>query len=561
MRGYVETGEILTRVRDLMGGHCGQAFFDRAAILLAELLNVRCVLIGRWEEGDGLQVVSWYRGGRIERHGHISTRGTPLEHALQQERPYVCAQNAWRLFPQDEEIQFWKAEFYWGGRLEDRQHTRVLGAIALYDPEPRQLGETERLILELLSGCIGKELEWCAREEALDELRTKFRHAQRLESLGVLQSGIAHDFNNLLTGILGFTELALAEIESAPGDSHEVAAHLRQVLTLSRQARDLVRQLMLLGHSEEGSQRSCPLHSLLRDFVTLIRRMLPENICVELDLAPGEIVLEAHPAHVQQVLLNLVLNARDAMPQGGRLRIRTERPQPESFYTPHCTRVRKGPCARLSISDTGTGIAPEILPRIFEPFFTTKETGTGLGLSIVREIIHSYGGAVEVESRPQGGTSFHIFWPMVEEPTTTPAIAREEALPRGDEMLLLVEDDPLILALGRRLLEKLGYRVLTAQHGQEAIEQYKRHGQEIRLVLLDLVTPGMSGKHVLAELRRLDPNVRVLVVTGHHSKEYLTDFPWETIHGLLLKPYNASSLAHAVRQCLDGRRSEMARPQ
>jgi len=549
--------ETLARVHHLISECRGQAFFDQAVEALAELLDVPCVLLGRSEMGTRrLRIVSRYRRGFIEHEGVIQVSGTPIERILADGRPYICDRAAWRRFPQDEELQLCRAEFYWGAPLRDQGDGEILGVLALHAAEPRRLTSAEGMLLEILGACVAKELEYVRRGEALRELQRKFLHAQRMESLGALTAGIAHDFNNLLTGILGFTELALAQLESADETSEDVRLHLHQVLTLSRRARDLVRHLLLLGRPEEASERSCALHAFLKDFTALLRRTIPEHIEIELDLAPQELILAANPVHVQQVLLNLVINARDAMPQGGCLRIQTEPLQPDVLQTPSCTRVQERPYARLTVSDTGTGIAPDILPRIFEPFFTTKgaDKGTGLGLSVVREIVHAYGGWIEVESEPGRGTSVHVFWPIVRESEVhmSPQEPEQEPVPKGSgETLLLVEDDPTILRLGERLLEKLGYRVLTARTGREAVDLYARHRQEIRLVLLDAVMPEMSGEQTLCQLRALDPQVRILVMTGYSSRDQLKDFPWEATDGLLLKPYDLHALARAIRQCLE----------
>lgn len=549
--------ETLTRVQHLLSECRGQAFFDRIVGILAELFDVPCVLLGRSEEGmRTLRVVSRYRGGLLEHEGEIPIVGTPLERILADGRPYVCDRDAWRRFPQDAELRTSRAEFYWGAPLRDRSTGEILGALALYGTEPRRLTTADVALLDVLHACVAKELEHVRREEALRELQKKFLHAQRMESLGALTAGIAHDFNNLLTGILGFTELALAHLESDGDIPEDVRLHLQHVLTLSRRARDLVRHLLLLGRPEGDSERSCALHAFLKDLMTVLRRTLPEHIEIELDLAPGEIVLAASPVHVQQVLLNLIINARDAMPQGGRLRVRTERLQSDISHTLSCTRVQDRSYARLTVSDTGTGIAPEILPRIFEPFFTTKEAGrgTGLGLSVVREIVHAHGGWIEVQSELGRGTNVHVFWPVVREAEISPSPhqSEEEPIPRGNgEVLLLVEDDPMIVRLGERLLEKLGYRVLTAHNGREAVALYAQHRHEIRLVLLDAVMPEMSGERTLQELRALDPQVRILVTTGYSSQDQLKDFPWGATDGLLLKPYDVHSLARAIRQCLE----------
>jgi len=549
--------EVLTRVRRLLGECRGQMFFDRAVEVLAELLDVPCVLIGRSEAGNRtLRVMSRYRRGFIEREGVVPIAGTALELVLADGRPYVCEQEAWRRFPQDEELRLCRAEFYWGAPLRDQGDGEILGVLALYAAEPRRLTNAEHGLLELFGVCAAKELEHIRREEAFRELQRKFQHAQRMETLGALTAGIAHDFNNLLTGILGFTELALAQLDSVDEGSEDVRSHLGQVLALSRRARDLVRQLLLLGRPGGESERSCALHAFLKDFTALLRRTIPEHIEIELDLAPQEIVLAASPVHLQQVLLNLIINARDAMPQGGRVRIQTERLRSEFLHTSSCTRVHERPYARVTISDTGTGIAPDILPHIFEPFFTTKGagTGTGLGLTVVREIVHAHGGWIEVESEVGRGTSIHVFWPMAwESETCVPSHpVEEERAPKGNgETLLLVEDDPVILKLGERLLEKLGYRVLTARNGREAVDLYAHHRSEIRLVLLDAVMPEMSGERTLCELRALDPQVRILVMTGYSSRDQLKDFPREATDGLLLKPYDVHSLARAIRQCLE----------
>ncbi len=546
----------LARICHLIRECRGQAFFDKAVETLAELLDVPCVLLGRSEMGNRmLRVVSRYQRGLIEREGVVQVSGTPLERILADGRPCICDRAAWHYFPQDEELQSCRAEFYWGIPLRNQGDGEILGVLALHAAEPRRLTSAERTLLDILGVCVAKELEHVHREEALRELRRKFLHAQRMESLGALTAGIAHDFNNLLTGILGFTELALVQLESADETSEDARLHLHQVLTLSRRARDLVRHLLVLGRPEGESEQSCALHAFLKDFTALLRRTIPEHIEIELDLAPQELTLAANPVHVQQVLLNLVINARDAMPQGGRLRIQTAHLRPDVLQTPSCTRVQERSYARLTVSDTGTGIAPEILPHIFTPFFTTKgaDKGTGLGLSVVREIVHVHGGWIKVESEPGRGTSVHVFWPLARESEAnrSPQQPEEGQVPRGSgETLLLVEDDPMILELGERLLEKLGYRVLTARNGREAVDLYARHRQEIRLILLDAVMPEMSGEHTLRQLRALDPQVRILVMTGYSSRDQLKDFPWEATDGFLLKPYDLHALAGAIRQCL-----------
>lgn len=380
------------------------------------------------------------------------------------------------------------------------------------------------------------------------ELEAQLLGAQKLESLGTLVGGIAHDFNNILTGILGFTQLLLRQGHAGDG-LHE---GLQRIELLSMRASDMIRQLLAFSRQGVSQRRCLALHPFLKETSKLLERMIPENIEIALSLDTDDPVVEADPTQLQQVLMNLVVNARDAMPQGGRIEIETTLVElDESFCQAHPD-TPPGRYVRLSIGDTGMGIAPEIRSRIFDPFFTTKEVGkgTGLGLPVVYSIVKNHGGAIEVSSQMGEGTTVQVFWPLAESVTTEVATHPGETC-QGSELILLVEDDPIVLELGRKALEYFGYQVLIASDGVEALAIYRKHQAEISLVILDVVLPRMGGRETFRELRRIDPSVKVLLTTGYGLDETVEVMLEEGVCGLVGKPYRIHDLAQAVHAILE----------
>ncbi len=386
------------------------------------------------------------------------------------------------------------------------------------------------------------------------KLEAQLLQAQKLESLGTLVGGIAHDFNNMLTAILGYTQLLLRE--ASQGD--RFYEHLQQIEVLSQRAADVVQQLLTFSREGTSRQRRLLLHPLLKEIGKLLQRMIPENIEVEMHLAAEDLAVEADPTQLQQVVMNLVVNARDAMPEGGRLRIETARVNlDESFCRAHPD-LRPGDYVRLRVSDTGVGIPPDIQRRIFDPFFTTKEAGkgTGLGLPVVYGIVKNHGGAVEVDSEVGRGTTIALYFPLVEKPAQVER-APSVDVKGGSETILLVEDEPTVLELARAALEHYGYQVLTAQNGLEAIATYRDHQSEIALVILDVVMPKLGGRETFRELRRIDPGVKAILASGYDTSQSLVrELLQSGVCGLVRKPYQIRELAQAVRRALDQSRME-----
>lgn len=407
-----------------------------------------------------------------------------------------------------------------------------------------------RVIQNTAGQCTGFSVTM--REVAKEkELEAQLLQAQKLENLGALVSGIAHDFNNMLTSILGFTELLLLEANSET-QIHNDLCHIE---VLSRRAADMVRQLLIFSRYNRSEKISLALRPFLEELTRLLKRMIPETITVDLRLGKEKLVVEADPTQLQQVVMNLVVNARDAMPRGGRLSIEAAHVVLDGAFCQAHPGLSPGWYTQLSITDTGEGIPPAIRERIFDPFFTTKGVGqgTGLGLSVVYRIVKNHGGAIEVESQIGRGTSIKIYLPLSEQLADEPEAPLDNLL-RGTETILMVEDEPFVLEFGRTALERFGYRVLTAPDAIVALEMFEAHQDEIALVILDVVMPRMGGQAAARELRRKKPALAVLLTSGYDYPE-VDGEEREAVeeYAFLRKPYRIHQLAQAVRAMLEHR--------
>lgn len=382
------------------------------------------------------------------------------------------------------------------------------------------------------------------RKRAEEELR----QAQRLEAVGLLAGGVAHDFNNLLNGIIGFVELALRELP--PGSTGH--NRLSRVPGLGRQAADLIARLLTFARQAPQERKPLDLNALLKETAEFLRRTLPETLTLRVEPAPEPMVVEADLAQTQQLFLNLATNARDAMPGGGTLSLRLIPVTLTAASVGGGPERRPGDFVCLTVADTGTGIPAAIRDRIFDPFFTTKAPGqgTGLGLASVYGTVHQHQGWIEVETAEGQGTAFQIFLPQLPGPVpVAPAVA--ETLPRGTETLLVVEDNPMVLELGEIFLTQVGYTVLTARDGTEALEVFRAHS-EIALALTDAIMPRMGAEALIPALRALNPRIKILVATGYASAEIRASLDHLPLLGYIQKPFRQAELALAVRTALDG---------
>jgi len=392
-------------------------------------------------------------------------------------------------------------------------------------------------------------------EQENAQLQAQLYQAQKLDSLGRLAGGVAHDFNNLLTAIIGNVDLARIE-DISPG----VANYLRDIEQASFSAAALTRQLLAFARRQIVEPRVVDLNGSVSTVQKLLARLLGEDIELELQLEPDLWQVRVDPSHAEQMLINLAVNARDAMPQGGRLTLRTEnqRTKPPG----ELGRAPAGDYVVVSVVDEGVGIDPQFLPQIFEPFFTTKPVGkgTGLGLAMVYGAMQQAFGTVDVSSRLGGGTTFRLFFPRCKEGLGEgPTVGFEAQLPTGSERIALVEDQALVRATTQRQLERLGYHVLSFEDAERALPTLLRE-RDLSLLITDVVLPGNSGRELAEQLSQSRPDLSVLFISGYTEDVVLRQGVELGEVNFLFKPFNARELAHAVRRALDARAARSARP-
>jgi len=386
------------------------------------------------------------------------------------------------------------------------------------------------------------------------EAQARIQQQERVAAVGQLAGGIAHDFNNLLTTIILYAQMPLGRSDLPP----DITQAFETILDESRKATRLVQQVLDFSRRSPIEVKAVDLVPFIKEAVRMLERTIPESISLLLEVAAGEhaapLTVNADPTRIQQVLMNLVVNARDAMPEGGVLRIGLSDLEVEPGQQPPVAEMEPGRWICLAVSDTGTGIPPHLLPHIFEPFFTTKPRGegSGLGLAQVHGIVQQHNGHADVETELGRGTTFRVYLPAYRPDERE--IAQEEAarpMPEGrGETILLVEDNEKVRQAGQMTLQSLNYRVLTARNGQEALEVCRSAGK-VDLVLTDVVMPEMGGVKLTQELRKMDPGLRVLVLTGYLMPGDMEQLGNLDIHGIVHKPLDAQTLAQTVRQALD----------
>ena len=433
----------------------------------------------------------------------------------------------------------------WSGRIINKKKNG-----ALYE---------EEMTISPIRDSAGKIINYVAvkrdvtQEVALEE---QLRQVQKMESIGQLAGGVAHDFNNILVVIQGNASLLL----DAKNLSEADVDLAKQIINAAERAAGLTRQLLVFGRKQVMQPAHLNLNQVVGDMTKILQRILGEDIALRSDYMPILPLVYADAGMVEQVLLNLAVNARDAMPAGGRLIIATASKTIGQDYAQQNPAAAPGQYVCLSVSDSGCGIAPEHLSHIFEPFFTTKEIGkgTGLGLATVYGIVKQHRGWIEIDSQVGKGTTFRIYLPAARDVTAkqkTTAVAAE--LPRGDEVILIVEDEQAVRLLVGNLLQRCGYTALLAVSGIEALNLWEQHKDEIQLLLTDMVLPdGMMGRELAEKLKGEKPKLKVVYTSGY-SASVVGKGP-SLVEGVnfLQKPYHPQKLAQTVRDCLDQKEEE-----
>jgi PAS domain S-box-containing protein len=388
-----------------------------------------------------------------------------------------------------------------------------------------------------------------AAQEALYHTEAQLHHVQKIEALGQLAGGVAHNFNNLMTLVLGYSDLLLADqTQRDPGYTK-----IEQIRQAAESAAVLSQQLLAFGRKQFLHPQLLDVNDLVSRVATMLRQLLREDMRLEMALAPHLAMVTVDPVQLEQILLNLATNARDAMPRGGTFLLSTAEVVLDAKDTRQYLDVRPGRYARLTVRDTGVGMDQETLAQIFEPFFTTKEVGkgTGLGLSTVHGIVKQSGGHITVASAPGEGTAFTIYLPIAEDAPSAAAVSPRPANPSGTETILVVDDNPLVLSLVVTILCKLGYTVLEASTSIEALQTCASYPSAIHLLITDIVMPEVSGPELAVQLLAMQPGLKVLYISGYAERTLAFDCVLQAGGGFLQKPFTPAALAEKVRDTLN----------
>jgi len=397
----------------------------------------------------------------------------------------------------------------------------------------------------------GKPYQYVAIRYDITEqkrIENQLLRAQRMESIGTLAGGIAHDFNNILAPILMATEML--QLSAYDKETHRWLAIIREN---SERGADLVRQVLTFARGMEGERIIVQVKHIVKDLIKILKQTLPKSINVKHDIEPELWIIQADPTQIHQVLMNLCINARDAMPMGGTLTITAENIVLDENYARVHIDAKPGEYLLITVSDTGAGIPVEIQDRIFDPFFTTKEIGkgTGLGLATALTIVRSHGGFINVYSDAGRGTKFSVYIPTAKLEEGSRKSIEPGTFPRGSgELILVVDDEENIREIARATLEKFGYRVVTATDGTDAMAVYAQQGAEISLILTDIAMPYMDGTALIRAIRKINPQSKIIAMSGLMNSDQTSELQNLNVNSFLSKPYTAESLLKLLAEIL-----------
>jgi len=382
------------------------------------------------------------------------------------------------------------------------------------------------------------------------ELESQFRQVQKMEALGTLAGGIAHDFNNILSVIIGYADLAMLKL---PEGSLEIK-HLTQVRKGAGRARDLVQQILTFTRQSEQEQKPVYVDLMVKEAIKMLRASMPTTIEIRQDIQTDLLVI-SDPTQIHQIMMNLCTNASHAMDEkGGRLEVILSKVDMDVVTAGQFPDLALGPYVKLTVTDTGNGMAPAVLERIFDPYFTTKAKGegTGLGLSVVHGIVKSCGGAITVVSEPGKGTTFQVYLPQTEYRDAEEESAETELLPSGHERILFIDDEEGLVDIGQQMLGRLGYEVVTRTSSIEALELFRAKPDHFDLVLTDMTMPGLTGDSLAKELMKIRPDIPIILCTGFSEKITEEKAKDMGLRAYAMKPFVMRNMAKTIRKVLDG---------
>jgi PAS domain S-box-containing protein len=514
---------------------------DEAVTLVAETLEVEYADVFELQTGGRTLVmragVGW-EAGHVGRATVVAGSASQAGYTISAGEPVIVPDQAaeTRFHPTDLDVS---GKIRGGVSVVIAGRPRPYGVLAAHTAGPRHVGPDDATFLQAIANVLAAAIERDRAERSLGQ-------ARRLEAVGSLAGGVAHDFNNLLTVISASTEFAL---QALPADS-AVRHDITEVGRAAERAATLTHQLLAFSRRQVLQPVVLNVNDVVLETATMLRRLLSEDIDLQTKLGTGLGMVKADPGQLEQVIMNLVVNARDAMPRGGKLHIETAMAELDEAYVEQHVGARPGWHVMIGVTDTGVGMDRETQARVFEPFFTTKGArGTGLGLATVYGIVKQSGGSIWVYSEPDHGTTFKVYFPAVDE-AATPRVRGAAAVTGGSETVLLVEDDDAIRRLVERMLESAGYQVIAARGGEEALDVADGHEGPIHLLLSDLVMPGMRGPVLAERLLARHPNVRVLFMSGYTDPGFFDHPLLSRGTSFLNKPFSTEELFRQVREAL-----------
>ncbi|RLC79205.1 MAG: hypothetical protein DRI61_08420, partial [Chloroflexi bacterium] len=516
---------------------------DTVAKSIAGLMGVPLVSI-ELLEGRTIKVLSMFLEGKLISPGEHPLEGHPCEKIYREKRALQFQGPLSELYPRISLFKEYELNTYLGVPVKN-SWDEVIGFICVADKLGQAFQEEDLHILQIFARRLGNEFE-------RESIQAQLFRSQKLEALGSLAGGIAHDFNNLLTVIQGFAELALMKLP----EDHPVHRYLTEIHKASQKASILASQLLAFSRHKPARIAPLSLNQIITEMREMLTRTLGENISLHLELDPNLWTIKGDRSNVEQVIMNLVLNSRDAMPEGGDLLIRTENVSIDEMYAHSHPDARPGEFVCLSVQDTGTGMEKAVLERLFEPFFTTKEPGkgTGLGLSVVYGIVKAHDGWISVYSEPDKGSLFKIYLPAV---LTEKELEGEETIirawaPRGyGQRILVVEDEEDVKEMVADVLRENGYTVFTASNAREALEIFEVEEGAIDLVFTDVILPDIHGPELVKRLMLRNPQLRVLFCSGYMQEHSEGREVQEKGLPFIQKPFSVLGMLQAVRNALE----------
>ncbi|MBI2619614.1 MAG: PAS domain S-box protein [Ignavibacteriales bacterium] len=529
----------------------GRELFEKSAAGLAELLDMDYVIVGETiDKGSRIRSLTFYARGTIERQLIVDVAGTPYERILTEKKTRMFGAGVTGKFKEAPHLQERNIESFIGAPMTD-SNREVIGVVAAMSAQPHRFLDHEQKIMSIIVQRLASELDMLSQRKREEQLSQQLLQSQKMESLGTLAGGVAHDFNNILGAVIGYTSLVKKQIDP----KSQSGRYLEAIEKSAQRAASLSKQLLSFSHKTHGDIRPVSINNLIEDTIHIISSSFPKRIAVKTEFSESLPPVLGDQNQLGQVIMNLCINARDAIEEPrestaeGLLTITTTHFEAGAGFVDVHLSAAPGQYVCITVRDNGAGMTQEVRQRIFEPFFTTKGKGrgTGLGLSMVYGIVRNHGGFIDVFSESGKGTEIKIFLPGAETMDEQLQTAVEEELPYGNgEVVMVVDDEPMLRELVADVLAGQGYKVVLAANGKEAVELYKQEQNRIRLVILDMIMPEMDGQATFQALKTLNPEIKVLISSGFSQDSSVQVLLHSGAAGFVGKPYQTEDLLKAV---------------